>query len=110
MLDEQEFAAWLEDSLDLLKSALLVYDTTEHQRADHEIYALVSRWQRLGDAVAELNLQAQAVSFFDQVRSHERVWVNTDPPDACGWEVVKVGACTGADLQNYSGEFSEQSR
>ena len=110
MLDEQEFAAGLEDPGDLFKSPLLVHYTTEHQRADHEIYALVSGWQRLGDAVPYLNLQIQAVGLFDQVRFHEWVWVHADPLDACGWEVVKVGAGTGADLQNYSGEFSEQSR
>ena len=110
MLDEQEFAAGLEDPGDLFESALRVHDTTENQRADHEIYALVRGWQRFGDAVAELDLQTQAVSLFDQVRFHEWVWVHADPPDARGWEVVKVGTGTGADLQNYSGEFSEQSR
>ena len=110
MLDEQEFAAWLEDPGDLLKSALLVHDTTEHQRADHEIYALVSGWQRLSDAVAELNLEAQSVSLFDQVRFHEWVGVHSDPCDACGWEVMKVGAGTGADLQNCAREVREQVR
>ena len=86
-----------------LKSALLVHHATEHQGADHEIYALVRGWQRFGDPVAELNLQVQAVSLFEQVRFHEWVWVHADPRDACGWEVMKVGAGTGADLQNCSG-------
>ena len=86
------------------KSALLVHHTTEHQGADHEVYALVRGWQRFGDPVAELNLHVQAVSLFEQVRFHEWVWVHADPCDACGWEVMKVGAGTGADLQNCAGE------
>jgi hypothetical protein len=50
------------------------------------------------------------VSLFEQVRFHEWVWVHADPLDACGWEVMKVGAGTGANLKNCSGEFREQSR
>ena len=34
------------------KSSLLVHHATEHQGADHEIYALVRGWQRFGDPVA----------------------------------------------------------
>jgi len=107
MLDEQKFAAGFEDSGDLPESSFLVHHATEHQGADHEIYALVPGRQRFGDAVTQLNFQTQAVSLFEQVRFHEWVWVHADPRNACGWEVMKVGAGTGADLQNCSGEFRE---
>jgi len=110
MLDEQKLAAGFEDSGDLLESSLLVHHATEHQGADHEIYALVRGWQRFGDPVAELNLHVQAVGLFEQVRFHEWVWVHSDPCDACGWEVVKVGSGTGADLQNCAREVREQVR
>jgi hypothetical protein len=110
MLYEQEFTAGFEDPDDLFESSLLVHHTTQHQGADHEIYALVRGWQRFGDPVAKLNFQVQAVSLLEEVRFHEWVWVHADPRDACGWEVMKVGAGTGADLQNGSGEFREQSR
>ena len=81
---------------------------TFHDWLEHPAIEYATR--PVSDSVAELNLHVQALSLFEQVRFHEWVGVHSDPSDACGWEVMKVGAGTGTNLKNCSGEFREQSR
>lgn len=107
MLDEAEFAAWLEDSPDLLQHSPNVRHRAEHERPDHGIDRGIFKGNILGTTTENGGLVAMLGGLAVEKRPHVRVRLDPDPLDP-ERKVPEVDARSWPDLEDPALESGEQ--
>lgn len=107
MFQEDEPPAGLEHAKDLFEHGALVGDAAQHQRADDGVGARALERQVFGAAFDKLSAGGELPRLSLDVAAHGGIRIDAEPAHA-GVQVWKIGAGAGADLDDRSGELTEQ--